>query len=450
MNTEPNKTEKKTGKFSAFFASFPRKLPSFILKNWSWKLLSLFLAVCLWAGLITQDPTLTRERIFSDVKLNIINADTLRRNSGLVVISGLEDENLHVRMRVDVPQREYNTVTLTNYNPRVDLSRITDVGEQTVRISSTSTTSYGIVKDITPDTVTVVVDEYVTNYRIPVSVNVTGEYPEGFYGSAISIDPSVVAVSGPKTYVDQVERIMVDFDVSRLSAREGTVRTARTMRFLDENGNDVDSSMLEVTSADVVLRTIILTQTLYSTREFPLDTETLIKGSPAEGYRIKEVTVSPASLMAAGTTEALDSVEMLYASSAVDVTGAENSFTQTVRVRKPGELAYVSNETVTVSVEIEPSIISRTFENARLQILGTGSGLKASVDKRNVSMVLTGPELLVESLRSSNVMACVNTDGLGAGEHTLPVELYVEGVDLTDVTCIATPATVTVTLSEKN
>lgn len=448
MNTEPKKTEKKAGKISAFFAEFPRKLPSFILKNWNWKLLSLLLAVCLWAGLISQDPTLTRERVFSDVSLNIVNADTLRRNSGLVVLSGLEPENLKVRLRVDVPQREYNNVTLSNYNPRLDLSRITEVGEQELRVSSTSTTAYGSVTDITPDTISVVVDEYVTNYRVPVTVNTIGKHPKGFWGSAIAMDPSVVAVSGPKSIVDQVSRIIVDFDVSRLSAREGTVRTARAMRFVDPDGNAVESSMLEVTSANTVLRTIILSQTLYPTRSFPLDAESLVAGTPAKGYAVRKVSVSPSELLAAGTTEALDLVDLLYASAPVDLSGATETFTQTVRIRKPSELAYVSNETVTVTVEIEPVTVSRTFENVKLSVRGTGSGLKAAAGKRSVSMVLTGPELLLSALRESNVTAYVDVTGLKAGEHELPVQLHIEETDLSDVTWISTPATVNVTLTD--
>ena len=139
----------------------PQRLWRLIYHNWPWKLLALFLALCLWAGLITQDPTLTRERVFTDVTVSVVGADTLRRNSGLIVLSGLEDENLTARLRVDVPQREYNTVTASNYNPRVDLTRITEAGEQTLRINTTSTSTYGTVRGISPETITVVVDQFV-------------------------------------------------------------------------------------------------------------------------------------------------------------------------------------------------------------------------------------------------------------------------------------------------
>ena len=160
------------------------------------------------------------------------------------------------------------------------------------------------------------------------------------------------------------------------------------------------------------------------------------------------MSVSPAELLAAGTTEALDLVELLYASAPVDLSGATETISQTIRIRKPSELAYGSNETVTVTVEIEPVTVSRTFENVKLSVRGTGSDLKAAASKRTVSMVLTGPELLLGALREGNVTAYVDVTGLKAGEHELPAQLHIEETDLSDVTWISTPATVKVTLTD--
>ena len=118
MNAEPKKAaEQPRPSLRKALKGAPQRLWRLIYHNWPWKLLALFLALCLWAGLITQDPTLTRERVFTDVTVSVVGPDTLRRNSGLIVLSGLEDENLTARLRVDVPQREYNTVTASNYNP---------------------------------------------------------------------------------------------------------------------------------------------------------------------------------------------------------------------------------------------------------------------------------------------------------------------------------------------
>lgn len=448
MNTEPNKTlPSARSRVADVLRKAPSGLGQLVVHNWPWKLLALFLALCLWAGLISQDATLTRERVFTDVPLNVTGADSLRRNNGLIVLSGLESENLNVRMRVEVPQKEYMNVSYSYYNPRIDLTRITEPGEQTLRISTTATTTYGSVTDVTPDTVTLMVDEYVTNYRVPVSVNVTGEYPDGFYGGTISRDPSVVAISGPRTIVDQIVRVYVDFDASALSPRAGSMLTALPMRFVDREGNDVQSDLLEVTSAGVVLRTITLGQTLYPTREIPLSASALTRGTPAKGYQVKNVSISPAALQAAGSEDALDAVKQLFIDSAVDVTGADESFTATVRARRPSELEYISTESIIVSVEIEPVDISRTFDSVKLFARGTGSGLSVALDKKTVSAVLTGPQLTLENLRAANVSAYVDVTDLEAGEYELPVEIYIEGKPMDGVRFITTPAAVLATIT---
>lgn len=427
----------------------PVRLVRSLIHNWPWKLLALFLALCMWAGLISQDTTLTRERTFSDVPLNVTGVDTLRRNNGLIVLSGLDTDSLNVRMRVEVPQREYANVTYSNYNPRLDLTRVTSPGEQTLKVVTTSSSTYGTVEDVSPATIDVVVDEYVTNYRVPVSVNVVGEYPDGYYVGAISRDPSIVAVSGPKTVVDQIARVTVDYRVSSIAARAGVVRTAVPIRFFDADDNEIQSDLLEVSSAGVVLRTIIVEQTLYPMQAIPISTAVLTTGQPANGYQVKRITLSPDTLYAAGDEQALASVEQLFIDSPVDIGGASESFTASVRAKKPAELAYLSTEAITVSVEIEPTPIARTFRDVRLSVRGLGSGLNASLNQKGASVVLEGPQLTLEQLRASKVSGYVDVTDLEAGEYELPVEIHIEDASMDAFDFTATPSTVTVTITEE-
>ena len=101
MNPEPKKTEQQPSgrpSFRKALKTAPKRLWGIVCHNWGWKLLALFLAVCLWAGLITQDPTLTREHYFYDVPVTVSGAETLRRN-GMIVLSGLDAETLTTRLR---------------------------------------------------------------------------------------------------------------------------------------------------------------------------------------------------------------------------------------------------------------------------------------------------------------------------------------------------------------
>ena len=304
------------------------------------------------------------------------------------------------------------------------------------------------MQDIIPATLDVVVDEYVTNYRIPVSVNVTGEYPEGFYGGAFTRDPSLVALSGPKSLVDQVARIYVDYDASMLKPEAGEVATALPMRFVDREGHEIVSDLLEVTSSGVVLRSIIIEQDLYPLRELPVSQLDLIAGEPAHGYQVTGVEISPTVLRAAGSESILSDIQSLFVESAVNVSGASETFTTSLRVKKPSELAYLNSTTINVTVTIEPVVISSSLPSVKISTRGGASGLRASLDTSSLSAVMTGPQVLVESIRTSEVSAYVDLTGLEAGEYILPVQFHVEDKDAQALTFEASPATVVVTVFE--
>lgn len=451
MNTQPEKNEKKTAQphstlMKKTLVSLPGRLWRILRHNWGWKLLSLFLALCLWAGLITQDPTLTRERTFTDVAVSVTGADTLRRN-GLIVLNDFSTSPLTVRLRADVPQREYNTVSATNYNPRVDLSKITQTGTQTLRISTTSTTTYGSVKELSPDTVEVEVDEYITRYRIPVTVNRIGSYPSGFYGTTPSLDPATVVISGPKSMVSQIARVTVNLDVSTLPAKAGLIRTSAPIELTDLSGNTMESQLLQVTSESVLLRSITVEQQLYPTRSLALSNLNLVTGTPKEGYEIKSVTATPSAILAAGDENALSLLDTLFVDQALDVTGMDQTFVGEVRIRKPSELVYTSTDTVRLTVEIGPKMSTRTFTGVKLTLRDVPEGLQASSEQATVSVTLTGPAMKLGQLKNTQIVPFVDLTGLEAGNYGLPVSLALdETAGENSFTYAIDPDTVSVTL----
>ena len=450
MNAEPERGENKRQKAERpllkALSRQPRKLWRILSHNLMWKLLALVLAISLWAGLITQDPTLTRERVFTDVPVSVTGADTLRRN-GLIVISDTEAATRSVMLRVEVPQREYNSVTANNYTPRIDLSKITETGEQALKVVTTSTTTYGTVTEVLPDSIPVTVDKYVTSYRLPVTVRQAGEYPTGFYGAQPTLDPSVVSVSGPESIVSRIARVVVDFDVSRLPPQAGLLRTALTMGYEDAEGNALDSSLIEASNAGVLLRSIVVEQQLYATKSLTLNALALTTGTPAVGYEVKSVTPTPNVLIAAGDETALSALDSLFLEHAVDVTDRDASFAAEVRIRKPSELVYLSTDSVMLMVEIGPSLSVKTFESIGLDIVGVDAGLNATSETKSVSVSVTGPQLQFDTLKASSLKAYVSTQGLPAGTYALPVMLSIRDMDEHTFTYAITPQNVAVTLT---
>jgi len=428
----------------AMLRALPHTLWLLLLHNLPWKLFAVFLAVCLWAGLITQDPTLTRERVFTDVPVAVVGAETLQRN-GMIVLSSFGEEPFTARMRVDVPQREYNTVSAANYSPRIDLSRITETGTQKLRISTTSATAYGVVKEVSPDSVDLVVDEYAPNIRIPVSIQRKGQFPKGYYGGESTLTPSYVMISGPKSIVSQITRVMVDFDVSKLPAQTGLIRTAAPMRFTDALGDSVESNLIDVTSAGVLLHSIVVEQTLYATKSLPINSQVLTTGVPATGYEVRGVSATPNILVGAGDEIGVGLLDTLFLEHPVDVTGKSESFTEEININKPAELVYLSTDTVTLFVEIVPVISARTYENVKLSVIDQDLKRSASCDLKSVSVTLTGPVLTLGGVKQAALSAYVDISELNDGTHEAPVFLKITGVaDEQKLTYAITPKNATV------
>ena len=285
-----------------------------------------------------------------------------------------------------------------------------------------------------------------TSYRLPVTVRVAGDYPSGFYGSTPTLDPSVVSVSGPEGVVSRIARVVVDFDVAQLTPQAGLVRTALTPAYEDAEGNRLDSSLVEASSAGVLLRSIVVEQQLYATKSLSLNTLALTIGTPLTGYEVKSVTPTPGVLIAAGDETALSALDSLFVEHAVDVTGRSKNFTAEVKVRKPSELVYLSTDSVMLTIEVGPSLSVRSFENVALAITGTDAGFTASSETKAVSVSVTGPKLTFDTLKASAVKAYVDTAGLAAGTYALPVMLQIRDMDAKTYTYAVTPQNVSVTV----
>ena len=410
------------------------------------KIVSLILAVILWAMLITQDPTLTREKIMTDGSVTIVGSDNIRRN-GYIVTEGLEDLGT-VTIRADVPQGQYQSAAAASYNPRIDLSRINASGVQDVKINTTNSTSYGTVLEVTPATVRVKVEDYITRYRIPVTVETGGTLPEGWYATQATVDPPVLAVSGPRSLVSRIVRAEAMLSLDNLPTQEGSVRTAVPYRLIDSSGETIDDKALTVTSESVLIDSIVLEQTMVPQKTLNLGSLGLVTGSPAQGYEIKSVSVTPEMVVAAGAGEVLERLDTLYTDAAIDVTDMTDSVNRQIKIRKPTELTYLSQDSVTVAVEIGPVISSRIFHGVRVDLTGVPEGMTGTLSLRAADVDLEGELLWLVELKLSDVHLYVDAEGLAEGIYELPVQCSVSR-DGPEWEANASPGTITVTLKAK-
>ncbi len=337
-----------------------RRLWHTVCHNWGWKLLSFVLAVCLWGVLISQDTALPRDKVIDNVRVNVTNATALR-NSGYIVVSGLEDAQT-VRIRARVPQRNYSAASAENYTARLDLAQIQGTGEQTVKITASASNSslYGSVQEVYEPEVTLIVEEYSTLSNIPVEVHMTGEMSGDYFASSLTRSVEAVDISGPKSAVEQVARCVVNYDQSALSPEKSPNAVSLPFDLVDAQGNVLDQSSLTVTARgqSAALQRITVSQEVYYVARVSVDTDALVKGEPAEGYAVSSVRVTPQTITLAGSEAALASYltegAMLYPFEQVDISGQSRTVSQPPYMNTPGNVEYISSNAVQVVVSILP------------------------------------------------------------------------------------------------
>jgi hypothetical protein len=99
-----------------------------------------------------------------------------------------------------------------------------------------------------------------------------------------------------------------------------------------------------------------------------------------------------------------------------------------------------------VTVNIEPLLTTRQFEGVPIEIIGLHEANEAEILPTEVTVLITGPQDLLETLTSRDIRAVGDLNGLETGNHQLApvVSLSVDETLLTNVAVL--PALIEVTI----
>ena len=345
--------EKKENRMSVFLKLMLRGIRHVFLHNGWLKLLAVIIAVILWAGLISQDENVTREKVFQNVAITVTGTDTMKRN-GFIVTSDIDELLSNINVTAAVPQLQYDAADASAYNLRVDLSRIRSAGEHKLNIQHSKNATYGDVISINPSSITVSVDDIMTRSVLPVTAGYTGDKPEDWYISDLSIEPDKISVSGPQKLVSSISRPRIYVDYESIEWKEGVCQGVEIPQFFDNEGSPIDSSLFTISSSYGAIDTIYYSATILPEQQYILSESIKITGHPEEGYEIKgRALITPEIITVAAPQSVLDHLNELPMDP-VNVSGLTDTKVFELKIQKPSSDAVLSNDTVLVKVEIGP------------------------------------------------------------------------------------------------
>lgn len=391
-----------------FFANKDKGIEKILVNRQSLIIISLVFAIITFIAIDQKHITLidNSAEILYNQKVNV------NYNEELYVIEGLP-ESVDVTLvgrKMDVYlAKQYPmdgvTLDLTGYTP----------GTYSVGFKYEQAVS-SVDYKIDPSTVNIrIYDKDSVNKEVSTDIIHTDSLDPKLSIDSIVLDNDRVIVKGASHQLEKVAIVKAIIDVDSLSnVNVGTTTLSKIpLIAYDDEGNKVD--------VEIVPSTLNATVKIISpSKTVPIK---LITEGELDGVAIKSLTSNVNEVVVYGNQEIINSIEYLPVNVAVN--GVKENKKYSINLTKPTGIREISVKTITVELEVG-SVVSKDITDIPIDAINVGEGLKAQVigeKNRTVTVIVNGSESIIESVDVSKIIAYVDLNGLGAGEHSVPVQV---------------------------
>lgn len=277
------------------------------------------------------------------------------------------------------------------------------------------------VTDWTPRTIRVFVD-YLEVKDYPIVPDITYHIEEGYYGQT-TLSPSSVMISGPRTEVQKIDRVVARGSVSG-QLKESREAEAKPV-LLDKDGNEISQKLLTLSPATVKASITVWPKKTVSV-------EPVFSNKPA-GIKITEdiVTVNPSELQLAGPAEELNKTDSVKLDP-IDFSRLINekrSLTKDMII--PANCNNISNSaTATVTIDLS-SFSQKKMEVETFKVKGLSDNYNAVITTKSMNVTVYGSKSDIDKLKSQQITAVIDASNSSGktGSVQLPVSFTFEGAD---------------------
>lgn len=164
---------------------------------------------------------------------------------------------------------------------------------------------------------------------------------------------------------------------------------------------------------------------LDATTTKPIPVEAATRGKPADGYVVSSISIKPNVVSVIGAQNVLKNLTKVE-TEVVNLDNLTESITRKVKVKFSDttlRLEKKEEETVEVTIAIEPEMMSRFFENIPVRIEGSAQVLTVFPD--TVTALIHGPKLQISTLTSQDIPVVIHAKQLQIGQSSVQPEFQI-------------------------
>ncbi|MBQ6550544.1 MAG: hypothetical protein IJL78_03965 [Lachnospiraceae bacterium] len=400
------------------------KLRSLFTENIGMKLLAIVIGVAIWAILYNaQDPTITRT---ISIPINYTNEDQLLAEEQHVLLSGPDT----VQISCTVRQSNQGRLRSDLFTCTADLMDHGggDLKSQRVHVSVQQVSGWDIVIDWTyyrgDPNITVAMDDYIEK-TFDIGLLVSSQLTGGLILKGTpEISPESVTIAGPLSRFSNIASVKAILDLEQLrDLGAGTYKMNVPLKLYDANDNVVTNAdgALKMDAEEVQITAVIVREGAIQVRCEG------VTGTPAEGYRVFSVAVTPDAVSVHGVSNSSDFNEILIPAYEIDVTGISQETVYSVDISKflpdgvtVGEGSSIVQVTVNVeqlqSLTVNIPLDSITIDNQQ-------EGYTYTLEGTVTPLYIHGFSDALSEFSVNSLVPWVTAAGLEAGRHSVRVNI---------------------------
>src|SRR5699024_10128941 len=389
-----------------------------IKKNWPVKLISLIVAIFLWAYVVNNSQN-DELRTFRNIPVELKNMESINEKDLLI----MEPKDPTVTVKLRGKRSDLLKIQRSDISVSVDLD---GYGERNSTIP---------INVIAPPNTTV---SYVSKNNImfkfeklikkdmDIEIETVGNLPsDHLILTSKKASPDKITLKGASSQVSKIKKAKVVVDASTIT---NDTNLNVPVQLEDENGELVEGVELSQGFINVSL-------SINSTKEVPIKLKTT--GSPAEGINISKYTFSQEHVSIVGAKETLDDINYID-TKPVDLTQINETTNVNIDLDlQEGIFLNNTDKKIILNIKvdkIENKEISLSDSNIEVENLGENLSWKLADENKNISLNLEGGTSDLDKVNGENIKIKLNLENLEKGIHTVDITVdEMEGVKVKSI-----------------